>query len=199
MSHPTLHALVPGSLIDGDWYAAPLPGNIIVGDGCFIDSAFCFKHYFSSAGIGLRVGNNVTFWRTSIAVDKTGYIEVGNDCYIANASLVSSVRISIGSRVMIAGGVTVVDSDFHPLGPAERIADSIALSPIGNREKRPAVVSREVTIGDDVWVGYNATVLKGVSIGAGAVVEPGSVVIRDVPPGVTVAGNPAHIVAGLEG
>jgi acetyltransferase-like isoleucine patch superfamily enzyme len=48
-------------------------------------------------------------------------------------------------------------------------------------------------VGDDVWIGWNATILKGVTIGAGAVVEPGAVVTRDVPPGAIVGGNPARV------
>jgi acetyltransferase-like isoleucine patch superfamily enzyme len=53
---------------------------------------------------------------------------------------------------------------------------------------------RPVVIEDDVWIGWNATILKGVRVGAGAVVEPGAVVTRDVPPGARVAGNPARRV-----
>jgi acetyltransferase-like isoleucine patch superfamily enzyme len=186
-----LHPLVPGERLEGDWFNRPLPTNISVGEGTVIDSAFCFKHYYATAKVGLRVGRNVTFWRTSIATEKNGVIEIGDDCYIANASLVSSSRISIGSRVMIAGGVTIADSDFHPLTPAARVADSIALSPIGNRDFRPEVKALPVFVEDEVWIGYNATILKGVRIGAGAVISPGAVVIRDVPSGTMVAGNPA--------
>jgi maltose O-acetyltransferase len=49
-----------------------------------------------------------------------------------------------------------------------------------------------VVIGDDVWIGFNAVVLKGVTVGDGAVIDPGSVVIHDVAAGATVAGNPAR-------
>jgi len=144
--------------------------------------------------VGLRVGNHVTIWRASLAADEDAVIEIGDYCYIANASLVCSERISIGARVFVAGGVTVADSDFHPLTPAARLADTIALSPVGDRKRRPAVEARPVIIEDDVWIGYNATILKGVRIGAGAVIAPGAVVIRDVPAGAEVAGNPARVV-----
>ena len=98
--------------------------------------------------------------------------------------------------MLVAGGVTVADSDFHPLEPLARLADTIALSPVGDRGRRPPVEARPVVIGDDVWIGYNATVLKGVRIGDGAVIAPGAVVTRDVPPGVEVAGNPARPIGG---
>lgn len=188
---PRFHPLVPGTAIPGDWFPGRIPANIVVGEGTVVDSSFCFKHFFSTQPIGLTVGRNVTFWRTSIAPDEAATIEIGDDCYLANASLVASARITLGHRVFVAGGVTIADADFHPLAPAARLADTIALSPRGDRHHRPPLVARPVVIEDDVWIGWNAAVLKGVRIGAGAVIEPGAVVTRDVPPGVVVAGNPA--------
>jgi acetyltransferase-like isoleucine patch superfamily enzyme len=145
--------------------------------------------------VGLRVGRCTTIWRASLAADEDAVIEIGDYCYIANASLVCSERIQIGSRVMIAGGVTIADSDFHPLAPAARLADTVAHSPVGDRARRPRIETRPVRIEDDVWIGYNATILKGVTVGAGALVGPGALVLRDVPPGVEVAGNPAVVVS----
>lgn len=188
------YPLVAGAELPGDWYPGRIPSNVSAGENSVIDSSFCFKHFFATAEVGLRVGRDVTIWRASLAAEEGAVIEIGDCCYIANASLVCTERITVGARVMIAGGVTVTDSDFHPVGPAARLADTVALSPVGDRKRRPSVESRPVVIEDDVWVGYNATIFKGVTIGAGAVVAPGSFVIRDVPPGVEVAGNPARIV-----
>ena len=170
-----------------------IPLNIEAGEGTVIDSSFCFKHYFAEGPLGLRVGRGVTIWRTSLAAETNGLIEIGDYCYLTNASIVCSSSITIGSYVMISGGVTIADSDFHPIGPAARLADTVALSPVGNRSRREPIEARPVVIEDDVWIGHNATILKGVRIGAGSVIGPGAVVIRDVPPGVTVAGNPAQI------
>lgn len=198
MSEGVFLPLIPGAKLDGDWFGMTVPKNIEVGEGTVIDSSFCFKHYFATDHIGLKVGRNVTIWRTSLAAEQNGVIEIGDYCYLANASLVCSSRITIGSYVMIAGGVTIADSDFHPMSPAARLADSVALSPIGNRKIRPAIETRPVVIEDDVWIGYNAAILKGVRVGAGATVAPGAVVVRDVPPGTTVTGNPARITGDAE-
>lgn len=190
----TLFPLIAGEKIPGDWYGGTIPENIETGAETFADSSFCFKHFFSTLPVGFKTGEHVTLWRTSISTEENGLITIGDFCYIANASLVCSEKISIGQRVFIAGGVTIADSDFHPLSPAARMADTVALSPIGNSKKRPQIKSKPITIGDDVWIGFNATILKGVSIGDGAVIQPGAVVIEDVAPGVTVAGNPAKII-----
>ncbi len=189
-----LHPLTPGEKIPGDWYPGVIPANIKVGDNTVLESSFSFKHFFSSLPVALVVGDNVTLWRTAISTEENGLIEIGDECYIANASLVCSEKILIGSRVFIAGGVTIADSDFHPLDPALRLADTIALSPIGNSKNRPAMRSKPVIIEDDVWIGFNATILKGVSIGAGAVIQPGALVAEHVSAGITVSGNPAKPV-----
>jgi acetyltransferase-like isoleucine patch superfamily enzyme len=189
------YPLTPGVELPGDWFAGRIPLNVVAGEGTVIDSSFCFKHFYSAREVGLRVGSYTTIWRASLAADEEAVIEIGDYCYIANASLVCSERIQIGSHVLVAGGVTIADSDFHPLAPAARLADTVALSPVGDRRRRPHVETRPVIIEDDVWIGYNATILKGVRVGAGAHVRPGAVVVRDVPPGVEVAGNPAQVLS----
>ena len=192
--HQVFQMLTPGCRIPNDWFDGVVPANIDTAEGVTIDSSFCFKHFFSTLAVGMRIGSYVSLWRTSLAVEENGYLEIGNYCYIANASIVCSQKISIGNRVFIAGGVTIADSDFHPIGPALRLADTIALSPIGNRDLRPSIKSVPVVIEDDVWIGFNATILKGVHIGAGAVIYPGAVVTDNVAAGITVSGNPAKQV-----
>jgi acetyltransferase-like isoleucine patch superfamily enzyme len=186
------HLIVPGEKIDGDWFPGKIPVNVVCGENSVIDSSFCFKHYFSTLPVGARIGKNVTIWRASLAPEAGALIEIGDYCYIANAALACSSRITIGSYVHIAGGVTIADSDFHPISPGDRMADSVALSPIGNRKIRPHIGVKPVVIEDDVWIGFNATILKGVHIGRGSVVAPGAVVLQSVPEDSYVFGNPAR-------
>ena len=192
------HLLRPGISIPGDWFNGKIPANIEAGENTVIDSSFCFKHYFSVLPLGLRTGSHVTLWRTSLAAEENAFIEIGDYCYIANASLVCSQKISIGNYVFIAGGVTIADSDFHPIAAAARLADTIALSPLGNRKKRPAIKTLPVIIEDDVWIGFNATILKGVRIGAGAIIQPGALVIENVEAGAVVSGNPAKKIVAAK-
>src|SRR5215831_7877593 len=194
METPLLHILAPGMRLEGDWYDGALPENIVAGENTRVDSSACFRYYRAKGSVGLRTGPNVTLWRTSIAPEESALIEIGDHSWIANASLACSLRISIGKGVFVAGGVTIIDSDFHPLTPAARLLDTVAVSPVGDRSHRPAIDARPVEIEDDVWIGYNATILKGVRIGAGAVIAPGAVVTADVPAGCTVSGNPARMV-----
>lgn len=196
METPLLHVLTPGLRLEGDWYGGAVPQNIIAGENTRIDSGACFRYYRAKGRVGLRTGRNVTLWRTSVAPEEAAIIEIGDDTWIANADLACSLRIAIGQRVFIAGGVTITDSDFHPLSPAARLLDTVAISPVGDRSRRPPIDIRPVEIEDDVWIGYNATILKGVRIGAGAIILPGALVTADVPAGCSVSGNPARIVEG---
>jgi acetyltransferase-like isoleucine patch superfamily enzyme len=188
---PVLFDLVPGVALTGDWHTGKVPDNIIAGPNTKIDSAACFKAYRSKGVLGLRTGANVTLWGPAFAVEGNGCIEIGDDSYVLGALFTCTQGISIGHRVFIATGVTLSDSDFHPVAPGTRLFDTIAISPVGDRTRRPPFGAGPIVIEDDVWIGYNATILKGVRIGAGAVVFPGAVVTRDVPPHTRVAGNPA--------
>lgn len=185
--------LKPGVNIIGDWCSFPTPNNIQVGANTVIDTSACFRKYYSKLPVGLKVGSNVTLQGPGLSPDINGYIEIGDYSFISFASLAATEKIIIGKYVYIAGGVTIVDSDFHPLDPALRMNDTIAISPIGDKSRRPKFDSAPVFIEDDVWIGFNATILKGVTIGKGSVIQPGAVVSKDIPPGSIVSGNPAQV------
>jgi len=128
------------------------------------------------------------------ALGKEGRVEIGKYCYFTNAVLLCELEFRIGNYVVIGWNATIADTDFHPIAPAERIADAIACSPLGKGKPRPEIARSPVIVEDNVWIGPNATILKGVRIGAGAFIEPGSLVTKDVPPQTRVMGNPAQVV-----
>ena len=142
----------------------------------------------------VRIGSHATMDGVHFAVGEGGRVSIGDYCYFTNAVLLCELELRIGNYVVIGWNATIADTDFHPLAPAERIADAIACSPLGQGRPRPEIAKKPVVIEDDVWIGPNATILKGVRIGAGAWIEAGSLVTRDVPPGSRVLGNPAQIV-----
>jgi acetyltransferase-like isoleucine patch superfamily enzyme len=112
-------------------------------------------------------------------------IEIGDGAQINNNSVIKSEGpgVRIGARALIGSGVTIYDSDFHELHPDRR------------RGGTPAMGA--VTLEENCFVGDGAMILKGVTIGADAVVGAGSVVTRSVPAGVITAGNPARVVREL--
>jgi acetyltransferase-like isoleucine patch superfamily enzyme len=115
----------------------------------------------------------VTLW---IGPDAT--CSIGNRSGLSHATIVCLRKIEIGNDVLIGGGARIFDSDFHALPTAAAYGRQIATLP--------------VKIEDYAFVGAHATVLKGVTIGRGAVIGAASVVTRDVPAYEVWAGNPAR-------
>lgn len=107
----------------------------------------------------------------------------GDDVFFNTGAYVCCFeRVEIGSRCLFGERVSIHDED-HVVGPAVPGAPRYRTSP--------------VVIGDDVWVGANAVVLRGTRIGSGSVVAAGAVVRGEVPPDVLVAGVPARVVKRL--
>ncbi len=111
-----------------------------------------------------------------------GEILIGRSTGMSSVVLSARERIRIGNHVKLGGNVRIYDHDFH------------ALDPLARRDPRTdagQVRSQPVTIGDDVFVGANAIILKGVTIADRAIVRAGSVVACDVPADEIWGGNPA--------
>jgi acetyltransferase-like isoleucine patch superfamily enzyme len=180
--------------VAGHWVHGPPPPNIRLGAGTIISGEQSFKRFRAVSKPALVIGANCTMDGVHFAIEAQGSVSIGDYCYFTNALLLCELELRIGSYVMMGWNSSIADSDFHPIDPAERIADAIACSPLGAGRPRPAIAKRPVIIEDHVWIGPNATILKGVRIGEGAFVEPGSLITRDVPPRVRVLGNPAQII-----
>ena len=176
------------------WSRATLPANVQIGINTVITADYAFKRFRSKQPDALRIGAHATMDGVHFAVGESGRISIGDYCYFTNAVLLCELELRIGNYVVIGWNATLADTDFHPLAPAERIADALACSPLGQGRPRPEIGRNPVVIEDDVWIGPNATILKGVRIGAGAWIEAGSLVTRAVQPRSRVLGNPAQIV-----
>jgi acetyltransferase-like isoleucine patch superfamily enzyme len=179
------------------WTHGTLPLNVTVGENSLITGDLAFKRFHSKLENALVIGAHCTMDGVHFDLGENGRMVVGDYCYFTNAVLLCEIEIRIGSYVVIGWNTTVTDTDFHPLAPAERIADAIACSPLGKGRPRPEVLKNPVIIEDNVWIGPNATILKGVRIGAGAFVEAGSLITRDVPPRARVLGNPAQVIGEI--
>ena len=135
-------------------------------------------------------GQLLTFWNA-------GQITIGKWCYVGEDTRIwSQSSISIGNYVLIAHLVDIHDTNSHPIDWKERRLDTEAL--LSFRYRTPTqTVSAPVVIEDDAWIGFKASVMKGVRIGRGAIVSAGAVVTKDVEPWTAVGGNPATLIARL--
>lgn len=111
-------------------------------------------------------------------------IVIGDNTGISGGVICAAIRVEIGKDCLLGANVTISDTDFHPINPDRR-----------RYNNNPQDIAAEpVFIGDNVFIGTGAIVLKGVRIGNNSVVGAGSVVTKDVPPNTIVAGNPAKLI-----
>ncbi|MGF1496348.1 MAG: acyltransferase [Elainellaceae cyanobacterium] len=111
-------------------------------------------------------------------------IMVGDHCHLSGTVIHCRTTVTIGDHCMFAPGSKIMDNDSHRIS-------------IDVKERRQPPASAPVTIADNVWVGMNALILKGVTIGENAIVAAHAVVTKDVPKNTLVAGNPARIIKEL--
>ena len=149
----------------------------------------------------LRQGNRLvigdqSIFNANVSFDaQGGKIIVGDRSYVGRSHLVCHSHIDIGSDVIISWGVTIVDHNSHSVNWSGRSADVLEWA---KGIKNWCEVKRSpVVIKDKVWIGFNAIILKGVTVGEGAVIGAGSVVIKDVPAYCVAAGNPARVIREL--
>lgn len=112
-------------------------------------------------------------------------IIIGNYFGMTGGSIVAAEQVEIGNSVLVGANVIIADTDFHPISAEERQRDA------------QAGAVRPIVIEDNVFIGANSIVLKGVRIGAGSVIGAASVVTFDIPPNVVAAGNPARPLRNL--
>lgn len=191
--------ILPDRRIQDDWWNGGVPQGVVWGDGLYVESAQVFKQYRTKVPDALVLGNHVSIYGgSSFALGPKGTCSVGDFTILNGALIMAEERITIGSYCMVSWNVGIADSDFHPIDPAQRRLDAVALAPFyEHRPSRPEIKTAPVVLQDNVWVGMGAVILKGVTIGENSIVAAGAIVTADVPPNVVVAGNPARIVKEL--
>ena len=157
---------------------------IIVNNGGLLQFGYKWGRYdknHSSMSIGenavLCINGNFTILSgATISIRKNARLELGTGYINNNCEIICSEYIRIENDVAIANDVVIRDSDDHQI------------------TSQPHSKTKPIHIGNHVWIGERAMILKGVRIGDGAVVAAGAVVTHDVPPHTLVAGVPAKII-----
>jgi acetyltransferase-like isoleucine patch superfamily enzyme len=146
--------------------------------------------WITGNNIEIEIGDNVSIAKSHFATGKVNdkpILKIGNDSSIGYETTISvNEKVEIGNGVMIAFGCFIADSDGHPVESARRHES------ITKNEVSP------VKICNNVWIGSNATVLKGVTIGKNSIVGANSVVVKDIPPNKICMGIPARVVGFIK-
>lgn len=140
------------------------------------------KSTFCSCGKNVSIGKKCTVYGAeNLSVDD--HVSIGPGALI----MCTRAKITIGSHTMFGPNVTMITGG-HRTDIRGRFMDEIS-----NAEKRPED-DKDITLMGDNWIGANATILKGVTVGEGAVVAAGAVVTKDVPAYSIVGGVPARVI-----
>ena len=140
------------------------------------------------------LGDNTILNGELLTFNHGGEITIGEYCYVGERTKIwSAKKILIGNRVLIAHNVNIHDQNAHPLDSKKRHEDQKHIMFNGFQNEND-LNEKEIKIEDDVWIGYNSIILKGVTIGKGAIIGSGSLINRNVPEYAVVAGNPFKII-----
>ncbi|MDP4195859.1 MAG: acyltransferase [Bacteroidota bacterium] len=134
--------------------------------------------YFSEPGI-----NHPVIIRT---LSENALIKIGNNVGISGGGICAAQKVTIGNDVMFGANAFVSDNDFHPIDPRNR------------RNSNENIKTKPVIIEDNVFIGMNSLVLKGVKIGKNSVIAAGSIVTSDIPENTIAAGIPAKVISKIE-
>lgn len=152
----------------------------------------------------VRVGEQGMLNMKIVFESTDGKVEIGNRVYIGGGSIMSRSGVTIGNDVTVAWGVSIFDHNSNALDWRHRAR---TVKHFYENYGKPrcyetldwdGVGTAPIAVRDKAWIGFDAVILKGVTIGEGAVVGARAVVTHDVEPYTVVAGNPARLVKRIE-
>jgi acetyltransferase-like isoleucine patch superfamily enzyme len=185
--------------LEWDWFPGVIPENVVVDETAYIETTFSFQFYRSRlpGGVEYKRGAS-TYLGTMFDVGPRGRVTLGECALVHGARIICDSEIFIGDYALISWNVVLMDTYRVPLNAQERRKE---LELISTRETRIAggnFPAKPIRIERNVWIGFDACVLPGVTIGEGSVVGAKSVVTENVPPFTVVAGNPARVIRQLD-
>lgn len=187
-----------GRKLPWDWYDGELPENVRVDETAYVETSFSFRFFRSARSPGVEYGRGAsTYLGTMFDVGPKGHVALGDYALVHGARIICDSEILIGEYALISWNVVLMDTYRMPMEAGVRRQE---LEAVPQRELRVAsaeVTARRISVGPNVWIGFDSCVMPGVTIGEGSIVGARSVVTTDVPPFTIVAGNPARIVRPL--
>ncbi len=182
-----------------DWYPGTIPPNAWVDQTAYIETTYSFLLHRSELAEGVQIGRGSTaYMGTMFDVGPRGQVIIGQYALIHGAWFICDARIEIGDYGLISWNVVFMDSYGAAFDPAERRRQLQRLPACEHRWMPRSAPAQPIRVGRNVWIGFGACVLPGVTIGDGSIVGARSVVAQDVPPFTVVAGNPARIIRQIE-
>lgn len=153
-------------------------GKIVIGDDFHLTSGDCINPICRNIRACIHRGSS------------NAVITIGNHVGMSSPCIWILDRLTIGNNVNIGGNCMILDTDVHQLDYLARRGEK----PVNNNDSTTTVQTAPVTIENDVWIGANCQILKGVTIGARSVIGAGSVVTKSIPADSIAVGNPCKVI-----
>lgn len=182
-----------------DWFPGFIPENVEVDKAAYLETTFSFQSFRSRLPGGIQLARGASaFLGTMFDVGPLGRVNIGQFALVHGARIICDAEITIGDYALISWNVVLMDSYRFPFDSRARRRELERLAEAPLRQPAAEVSAQPIRLERNVWIGFEACVLPGVTIGEGSVVGARSVVMENVPPFTVVAGNPARIIRRLE-
>jgi len=187
-----------GRTLEWDWYPGTIPANVVIDETAYVETSFSFYLFRSAmpAAVTYRRGAS-TYLGTMFDLGPRGRVELGEYALVHGARIICDAEVIIGDYALVSWNVLFMDTYRLPRGiPGRRQA----LQRVPGHPLRIAdgdVPAQPIRLERNVWIGFEACILPGVTIGEGSIVGAKSVVTQSVPPFTVVAGNPARVIRRL--
>lgn len=158
------------------------------------------SYIFRAGNAKINIGDDVKIYSpieitASTHIFPDCVVEIGDRTHIGPYSAIRAAKgVTIGRDCLLASYVKLFDYNGHPIRPGSY--DN--METLRNRSRTPPEEVAEIRVGDNVWIGENSIIQRGVTIGQGSVVSANSVVIKDVPENTVVFGSPARAILWLD-
>jgi acetyltransferase-like isoleucine patch superfamily enzyme len=185
--------------IQDDWFPKPLPGNIFLDEMSYPDTAYSFTSFFSTKENGFSLGYaSGNYGHGIFSAGLNGQINVGKFVVLQCTRIISNLSVTIKDHCMFSWGSVITDSWIIPEVPVSVKRKMLEKASQTNNRQIEFENPKKVVIEENVWVGFEAIILPGVTVGRGAIIGSKAVISEDVPPYAVVVGNPQKMIKFLE-
>ena len=180
--------------------------HLKIGDSLLFDNFYLNARMPVENKVYVTIGDDCMVGGLFTFESPTGDVVIGNRVYLAGGNVICNNKVVIEDEVFISWGVYFFDNDSHSLDYRDRILDMTNHLNDWRSGKTNYNISKDwskvksgpIRICKYAWIGMEVKILKGVTIGEGAIVGSGSVVTKDVEPWTIVGGNPAKVIKTLQ-
>jgi acetyltransferase-like isoleucine patch superfamily enzyme len=188
-----------GRTLEWDWYPGTIPDNVVIDETAYVETSFSFYLFRSRLPGAVKYGRGAsTYLGTMFDVGPHGRVELGAYALVHGARIICDAEVVIGDYALISWNVVFMDTYRLPRDPGARRKELERVPAHPLRLAEGHLPAQPIRLERNVWIGFDACVLPGVTIGEGSIVGAKSVVTQSVHPYTVVAGNPARVIRKLQ-